>query len=818
MYLFSHIATSLDVTFPSIKKYSTFKSDTYHFCLILNGTTSIEDNGIKYILEKDDIILLYPNTTYKLDYVSDNTLLDLSLPTNFFERLIKPGYKVVCNSAIGKRSDYINLRSILTDIIVAYQSENNQLKMCSLLYALGDCMNETFLVSATEGTSSTIDQHYAERVAKISNYLNTNYPLSINQQMLADYMYLTPQYLSKFIKQNFGLTFSKYLNQIRMQHALEELENTNHSVTYVAFNNGFASTTTFNKLFKEMFNTTPTAYRQKIQEETTRHEYQSLSSLSKFDEHRGYDPVTNNGSTSKAPAHRICIDTLHKDTMRFPWLEIINVGLAKNMLSHNFHEAFLDCLKQFHFRYARFQNIFSEKVLFPIQNTQVYDFTNYDAIMDFFYSHKVYPFIELGNKPEKIAFNLEKAGLSHKYNRLEDDSNYREAALEAILKHSINRYGLDYVSKWKFELWIHQDEFLNLAETPEQYVKQYRAYSSIIHKYLPDTHIGGPGFNASGNIENFISVLYALMKNNITPGFISIYLYSYEPNPYEKDTDQTNMIPFRIISTDPQRLKKVFSHIKGLIRQIMSLPLPIYVTEFNSNLSTDTFIANSTFQAAFITKNALELSEADGLGYWLFTDISNEYLDSKLNNVAGIGLFDNYGIKKPSFYAYEFLTKLGSNLISSGSNYIMTSSNDNKFQILAYHYVHYNKYFCINCREKIGFQNTYSVFEDAEALKLDFEMSNLPAGRYKVRKHILNRQNGSFLDEFLRILQYGNSTPQELLYMMHNLQNSEVDYYKGICVPKQEIFYINSDHNMTLSVSLEPHVVIYISISRKLQT
>jgi len=815
MYLFSHVATSIDMGFLTIKRFLQYSSDQYHFRMILNGTISMEDADGKYILEKDDIILIHPGIRYKFDSISDNQILDVSLTCSLFESMIRPGCQVVCNSSIGRKSDYAKLKNLLTDMIMAYQKEDNNLQMCSLLYALIDCVNEYLLVPISSENSSSNELHHAERIAKISNYINTNYILPLNQQTLADHMFLTPQYLSKFIRQNFGMTFSRYLNQVRLEHALEELKETDHSVTTIAFNNGFASTTAFNKVFREFYNTTPSAYRQNIMKPSDSSDtapYKQETDLKSL-----FSPVID-AKQSGSGVHLITMDTARREPMKSPWLQILNVGLAQNVLSHNFYEIFLECQSRFHFQYARFQNVFSEKIFYRIPDTAVYDFTNFDDVVNLFYRNDICPFIELGDKPDKTSYDLEHEHSIKDPGQASVELSCRLDALDALLKHSINRYGLDYVSRWKFELWAEQDEYLVPLETPEEYLDKFLSYKAVIRKYLPTTCLGGPGFNASGSIENFLAILNGFVRKKTVPDFISIYLFPYEPNINAGPKDQADNAHFQIISPDPHRFRRTFQHIKGLIRQTFPARIPLYVTECNSNLSPEVFVPNSAFQAAFVCKNMLDLlHDADGIGYWIFSDISNEFVDPRPNNTAGIGLIDNYGIKKPSYFAYEFLSRLGNELISKGPGHIMTSSYDNQFQLLAFNYVHYNKYYCINCREKISFWNTYTVFNEAEPGTLQFELTNLPQGRYKIRKHILNRQHGSFLDELLNILEHGNSTPEELLYMMLNLQKPEVDYYKNICIPRQDITYANCEEgNMMISITLDPHEVNYISISRTL--
>ncbi len=811
MYLFSHLATTIIVTMININNKRNLSPEDYQIWMVVKGSLLIEENKENYILNKNDIILLQPHIKYNLEGVSDNTVLDISIPVTFFRSMIKHGYDVMCNSTVGRKNDYPALQSILTDIIVYYNKEDNHLKMCSLIYSLMDCMNEKFLVRKRSEDGNGSDQHNTQRIEKIVNYINTNYLLPLNLQTLSDHMFLSPQYLSKLIKQNFGMNFNKYLNKIRMDHALEELKGTDHSIITIAFNNGFASTTSFNKLFKEMFHIPPTSYRQSFITAVDETKKSGRDKTAPVDTSLLFTASDSKNIMPGKAAFSYMINTADKEAARYPWLRIINFGLAQNVLSHIFRQIFTVCQSKLNFEYARIENIFSNSIITSASNSSLNNYTVFDDIINFLIKCNIYPLFELGNKPTKIFYSEEEIkNLPDDYERVISNSK----TLEVLIKHSINRYGLDYVSHWKFELWIPQDENLNLMITPGDYMNRYITYSKVLQKYLPGSNIGGPGFNASGNPDILISIIKEFNRQNIRPGFISIYMFPYESGTY--NTSSNNSV-YRILSPDPQRFKKVSSQLKDIIRQIFKEPVPLYITVYNSIISPELFVANSAFQAAFICKNAVELMpDIDAFGYWLFTDITNEYMTAQPNILTGIGLIDAYGIKKPSYFALEFLSRLGTNLISSGPNYIMTSSNEDKYQILAYNYVHYNKYFCINCRETISCQNTYSVFETGEPMIVQFDLHNLPAGRYKIRKHILNRNYGSFLDEIINILDQGNSTPDELFYLMLNMQVGEVEYYKNICIPRQEISYVDCEENLNLFLTLAPHEVNYISISRKI--
>ena len=79
--------------------------------------------------------------------------------------------------------------------------------------------------------------------------METNYNTKPTLNELSEYLGLTPQYLSKFIKEQMNTSYNNYLNSVRMNHALTELIHTNNSITEISFNNGFPNLTSFNKNF-----------------------------------------------------------------------------------------------------------------------------------------------------------------------------------------------------------------------------------------------------------------------------------------------------------------------------------------------------------------------------------------------------------------------------------------------------------------------------------------------------------------------------------------------------------------------------------------
>ncbi len=67
--------------------------------------------------------------------------------------------------------------------------------------------------------------------------------------------------IAKAVKSYCNQTFSEYLEQLRMQKAVQLLRDPQHSIEYIANACGFGAVNTFFKVFKRRFGVSPSAYR-----------------------------------------------------------------------------------------------------------------------------------------------------------------------------------------------------------------------------------------------------------------------------------------------------------------------------------------------------------------------------------------------------------------------------------------------------------------------------------------------------------------------------------------------------------------------------
>ena len=809
MFLSSRIADHFEASFFSVTKPADICQDSYLFLLVQKGGILAVEGDETYSLSKDDILLLHPGRSCTLRYLSANQIFQFTCRKNFIDAHIPPGHSIRCNSAAGRKEDYTALLHTMEQIAFLISAPSREYALTAAVYTLLDLLINNFSEQKTSASSADREEDSTElRIEKIRQFIEQNYHLPIYLQTLADELSLSPQYISRFIRTHMGTTFNKYLNSVRMEHAAGDLALTQQSITEIAFSNGFTSSGAFNRQFRETYDITPSAYRKEhAAAEELPEPPRVLSSP---------EPPAADGSAVR----EIHISYAGAKSCHPSWRDTINIGVLSNALSAPFHDSLKAAQSEIRFRYVRFHNIFTPEILPYILDQDTWNFTNLDMILDFFREIRLIPFIDLCYKPETQPLIPAFYRMSEADDlwTAEPPLSYTLRALEALLLHCIGRFGHTEVSKWRFEVWSIHDENLNPLEDAKEYWERFLAYQNIIKSLLPDCMVGGPGFNTARDPGSFQTFLDVLQRKNFQPDFVSIYIYCYIPEEYEIETGKKKAGTLKMLSPDPDYPLFIFDRYEKYVRNAGFPDLPVYITEFNSGINGHNYLADSSFQAAFICKSLLDLfRRTDCIAYWNFSDIPGTVNPNPKVYATGMGLIEQHGLPKPGYFSYVLLSKLENRLAAFGKDYIAATDTFNTFQFLVFYYRHYSRNYCCTHHTSLDIGSTYDIFEDASARKTAVHLTGLPKGRYKCMVYTLNRSHGSILDRFIQILNAGKVSVSELYDMLNNMQAAELEYYRKEAKPGLDIFYVNcTDGSLDFDLELEPHEVRLIDLEMKL--
>lgn len=98
-------------------------------------------------------------------------------------------------------------------------------------------------------------------VDRVKKYIKSNLNEELTRTQIAEYIYLSPDYLSRIFKQETGMQLTEYITQKRIQGAKRLLIETDMSIGDIAFAVGYSNWAYFSKVFREKNEETPAQFR-----------------------------------------------------------------------------------------------------------------------------------------------------------------------------------------------------------------------------------------------------------------------------------------------------------------------------------------------------------------------------------------------------------------------------------------------------------------------------------------------------------------------------------------------------------------------------
>ncbi|MGI8495196.1 MAG: GH39 family glycosyl hydrolase [Pyrinomonadaceae bacterium] len=335
------------------------------------------------------------------------------------------------------------------------------------------------------------------------------------------------------------------------------------------------------------------------------------------------------------------------------WEHTVGSGHAPLALRADWQAQLKKAHSELGFRHVRFHGILSHPMDTLIcQNEEfLYSFFNADQIFDFLLSIGMKPFVELSFMP--LALSSGGTTVFHYNANVTPPNDYQNWAdlITRIVSHWVERYGIEEVHEWFFEVWNEPNQTQFWTGKQADYFKLFKYTFEAIKKVDEKLCVGGPVTSKNEWIGDFVEFCD---KNKLSPDFVSTHHYPTDAFGQTGDNTVEQLAAGRrsIMREDAQ---DVFRQAKGL---------PVFYTEWNSSSNPRDELHDESYAAAFITKTILE---ANGLvecySFWTFSDIFEENYFPSEPFQGGFGLLNIHGIPKPTYRAFELLHHLGNELL-----------------------------------------------------------------------------------------------------------------------------------------------------------
>jgi beta-xylosidase/AraC-like DNA-binding protein len=765
---------------------------------VLEGEMELKVEGDTFHLKREDIVVVNANRKHSYKCSSDILMASFYISFGELSSFLENNLILFwCNSTIDKDDSYEEIRKLIKSIINHYLNRKGKddFYEYSLFYQMLNLLSNNFLINNEDKRFQDKGNKNDNRIDEIINHIHANYTKRISLDDLASEFHLSNAYLSRYLKKQLGANFIDYLNSVRLHHALEELLYTDATITRAALDNGFANTAVFNKLFKSSYNATPSEYLKKAKRSKDsvgkEDEANKKAILDRLDAHFEEDKSYRNLASVKDNEY-IIVDAKDKKEYKKNWRRMINIGSAVDLLQSDMQEHILRLKNELKFEYVRFWSIFANDMYVGLSNPEgKYNFDKIDRVLDFLVNNKIKPFIELGLKPKRIARTVSDSYIVEEDQTLFTNINLWRSVIKAFAAHLVKRYGVEEIQNWCFEIWKSEEPNIDT-----DYISIFNAGYTELKNYIPNCKVGGAGLRGDYGLKLLMKDIMRWKEQSIQPDFLSFYLYPYII--IEEKGDR-----YSKKSTDKNFLVNQTKHIKEILKDIEWDVKEVYVTEWNNTISNRNYVNDSCYKGAYIMKNIIDnINQVDILGYWIGSDLFSEFHDSDVLLNGGAGLISKYGINKPACYAIEFMNRMGDSLIERGENYIITANNHNGYYIACHNYKHFNYYYYLSAEDEIKPGEQGKIFNDYDNLRLNFQLKGLLDGQYNVKTYSINRENGSVLDEWIRMDESSD------------LGKDEIEYLKRISTPRLSLKKCAvNEAVLNLEVTLTPNEFKIIHIS-----
>ena len=794
-----NMRTIMDFEFDTRDVQNTHFHQNLEIIYVLEGGAEVQIESETYNLEKGDFLLVNANKRHSLRATKEEILL-ASFRINFTMLAEYMGTNQLlfwCNTTADKSESYEQLKKVLDRMLNRFYDKEKEgaIYLNSIYYEAIYLLVAYFMIKADDARMKENFTPDNSRIFEIQNYVQANYQKQLSLNDLAKKLYLSNAYLSKYIKKHFGLSFLEYVNNVRLFHAVDELVYSEKKITRIALDNGFPTTAAFNKAFKEIYNMTPSAYRSTVHKEDEQNENDEAKQ--ELDQRvkeylAGKEPVEDDTATKNM--NLFVVDANHTTEWKKPWDKIINMGNIDSLLNYDVQSQLLMMQKEIGFTYVRIYNIFMQDMYDEkISGDNKYNFSRIDRGLDFLVEHQLKPYIELSFKPTEVNYTIN-SSVGDRYNEIifHDKESYVEVMKE-FASHIANRYGLDEIENWYFELW--KDDRLNMLDANGWYFDcfeiGYRALKNISEKIK----VGGAGFALGYDKYQYSALIQNWKKREIKPDFISVYAYSYL-------LLQQDGVYFGKRSLDNSFVKNQLELFKDVLKTENFVPDELHITEWNFTISNRNCINDSCAQGAYIVKTCIEsIGKADMMGYWHGSDLHTEYYDSGAVLYGDNGLLTRDGIKKPSFYAFHFLKFLKKGMLGKTENALLTTDGRGVYTIACHNCKKFNYRYTMKDEKDIRVEDIDSLYEDTDSVHLKFQINNVKNGNYVMRVFYVNEDNGS-IQNIWKDMDY-----------ISNLSKGEVEYMRRSANPKVDMRRITvEDQVLRIDTKLKAHEIKVLDI------
>lgn len=264
-----------------------------------------------------------------------------------------------------------------------------------------------------------------------------------------------------------------------------------------------------------------------------------------------------------------------------------------------------------------------------VDGRPVHDFTGVDRIYDLVLDLGLRPVVEISFMPRDLARDPDVTVFEYGaiVSPPKDWSRW-ERLVGELAAHLVERYGLDEVRTWGFEIWNEANLEVFWSGTRDDYLRLYEISATAIKAVDSTLLVGGPASAAGAWIDEMLD---GVARADAPIDFLSTHTYGNAP-----------------------------LDLRPIVARHGRPDLRLWWTEWGAHATHFNRVHDSVWSAAYLTRGMVSaMGRLDALAYWTLSDHFEELGQARELLHGGFGLLGIGNLRKPRWWAMWMLEQLG---------------------------------------------------------------------------------------------------------------------------------------------------------------
>lgn len=352
------------------------------------------------------------------------------------------------------------------------------------------------------------------------------------------------------------------------------------------------------------------------------------------------------------------------------WEESVGSDRAAITLREEWRQDLRRGVAEAGFKRVRFHGIFNDELgvfgrsILEMQRNGGPNWMNVYRVYDGLLENRVSPFVELSFMPGKLASGKTQFGFyGGNITPPTSDEEYAKF-LKSFTAAMVDRYGLDTVRSWPFEVWNEPNLSFFWTADKQRYFEMYKAAAVAIKSVDSQIKVGGPATSKAAWIGDFGQWCAA---NNAPVDFFATHVYAGD--------DQKVLFGDGAQRSVNDVIPEALANARRTIDSGPFAGKPMWLSEWSSD---------SPAMIAHVIANSMQ--HCAGMSQWVLSGMYEELgVDNYVLKEGSMGwtmMFD--GIAKPAFNTYKLLHRLGTQRLSAQGPALASRTREGKVSALVW--------------------------------------------------------------------------------------------------------------------------------------